>query len=188
MCGARVAKATPGARIEPGSELDLSWAKVVVGDRIGEGGMGVVYRGWMYYNPVGPQASTPEHPVAVKVLHPLLKSRERARRLFMGEASALGRLSHPNIVHFFSLWQEAGHLALHPKAAFKNLVSHKSEESDWMLVQPKQPDKSYLVMKLEGTHLKSGGKGARMPFAQQPLDTETVALFRAWIKAGALNN
>jgi len=84
--------------------------------------------------------------------------------------------------------QEAGHLALHPKAAFKNLVSHKSEESDWMLVQPKQPDKSYLVMKLEGTHLKSGGKGARMPFAQQPLDTETVALFRAWIKAGALNN
>lgn len=112
MCGARVAKATPGARIEPGSELDLSWAKVVVGDRIGEGGMGVVYRGWMYYNPDGPQASTPEHPVAVKVLHPLLKSRERARRLFMGEASALGRLSHPNIVHFFSLWQEAGHLAI----------------------------------------------------------------------------
>ncbi len=112
MCGARVGKAAALSRIEPGSELDLAWAKVVVGDRIGEGGMGVVYRGWMYYNPDGPQGSTPEHPVAIKVLHPLLKSRERARRLFLGEASALGRLSHPNIVHFFSLWQQGGHLAL----------------------------------------------------------------------------
>ncbi|MEZ4226636.1 MAG: serine/threonine-protein kinase [Polyangiaceae bacterium] len=99
-------------RVEPGASLDLSWGKVVLGERIGEGGMGVVYRAWLYYNPDGPHAGTPEHPVAVKVLHPLLKSRERARRLFLGEAEALGRLSHPNIVHFFALYQDGGHLAL----------------------------------------------------------------------------
>ncbi len=99
-------------RIEPGSELDLGWGKVVLGPSIGEGGMGVVYRAWLYYNPDGPKAGTPEHPVAVKVLHPLLKSRDRARRLFLGEAEALGRLSHPNIVHFFTLYQKHGQLAL----------------------------------------------------------------------------
>lgn len=74
--------------------------------------MGVVHRGWLYYNPAGPRAGTPPHPVAVKVLHPLLKSRERARRLFMGEAAALERLSHPNIVHFFALAQPDGQLAI----------------------------------------------------------------------------
>ncbi len=109
LCGL---KRLAEARIEPGAELDLDWGKVVLGERIGEGGMGVVYRGWLYYNPDGESAGTPEHPVAVKVLHPLLKSRERARKLFLGEAEALGRLSHPNIVHFFTLYQKAGHLAL----------------------------------------------------------------------------
>ncbi len=86
--------------------------KVVVGDRIGEGGMGVVHRGWLYYNPAGPHAGTPAHPVAIKVLHPILKGRERARRLFLGEANALARLSHPNIVHFFALSQSEGGLAI----------------------------------------------------------------------------
>lgn len=111
-CGAPRARPKTSSRIEPGSELDIEWAKVVVGERIGEGGMGVIYRGWLYYNPAGPYAGTPPHPVAVKVLHPLLKGRERARKLFLGEATALRRLSHPNIVHFFALIQEQGQLAL----------------------------------------------------------------------------
>lgn len=111
-CGAAQIQPRPTGRIEPGSEVDIDWAKVVVGDRIGEGGMGVVYRGWLYYNPGGPYAGTPEHPVAIKVLHPMLKGRERARKLFLGEATALRRLSHPNIVHFFALVQEQGQLAL----------------------------------------------------------------------------
>src|SRR5262245_26918176 len=74
--------------------------------------MGVVHRVWTYSNPAGPRAGTPDHPVAIKVLHPLLKSRDRARRLFLGEANALGRLSHPNIVHFFALAQPDGQMAL----------------------------------------------------------------------------
>jgi serine/threonine-protein kinase len=98
--------------VTAGSEIDLGWGKVVVGDRIGEGGMGVVHRAWLYYNPEGPNAGTPPHPVAVKVLHPILKGREKARRLFLGEARALARLSHPNIVHFFALGQKDGQLSL----------------------------------------------------------------------------
>jgi len=112
QCGTPQPGPRQNARISEGSEIDLGWGKVLVQGRIGEGGMGIVHRGFLYYNPAGPKAGTPEHPVAIKVLHPMLKSRERARRLFQGEAVALGRLSHPNIVHFFALAEPAGQLAL----------------------------------------------------------------------------
>ncbi|MCC6900858.1 MAG: protein kinase [Polyangiaceae bacterium] len=110
-CGAPQ-PAREARRFGEGSELDLGFGRVIVGDRVGEGGMGVVHRAWLYYDPEGEQAGTPPHPVAVKVLHPLLKSRDRARRLFLGEAAALSRLSHPNIVHFFAMTEPAGQLAL----------------------------------------------------------------------------
>lgn len=74
--------------------------------------MGVVHRGWLYYNPQGPRAGEAPHPVAVKALHPVLKARERARQLFLGEATALAKLSHPNIVHFLELVQKNGQLAI----------------------------------------------------------------------------
>ena len=74
--------------------------------------MGIVYRGWLYYNPSGPRAGHPPHPVAVKALHPLLGGRPRPREMFLGEARALQRLSHPNIVHFLALSQQSGQLAL----------------------------------------------------------------------------
>jgi len=74
--------------------------------------MGIVFRGWLYYDPQGPNAGTPPHPVALKALHPMLKGRQRARKLFLSEATALARLSHPNIVHFFALTQAQGQLAI----------------------------------------------------------------------------
>jgi serine/threonine protein kinase len=74
--------------------------------------MGIVFAGWLFYDPNGPRAGTPPHPVAIKALHPSLKARERARRLFLREATALGRLSHPNIVHFFGLGQREDQLAI----------------------------------------------------------------------------
>jgi serine/threonine protein kinase len=111
-CGALVVKAAK-LSIGPGAELDLEdWGRAVLGHTIGEGGMGVVYRGWLYYNPAGRFANTPPHPIAVKLLHPQLQGKARARKLFMREATALSRLSHPNIVHFFGLSDFDGQLAL----------------------------------------------------------------------------
>jgi serine/threonine-protein kinase len=100
-------------RLGVGSELLVEdFGRVVLGHELGEGGMGIVYRGWLYYDPRGRFAGTEAHPVAVKVLHPLLRGRDRAQRMFRREAEALRRLAHPNIVHFFALTDDQGHLAL----------------------------------------------------------------------------
>ncbi|MCA9629748.1 MAG: serine/threonine protein kinase [Myxococcales bacterium] len=111
-CGLALTKPDTSGRISNGTELDLGWAKVIVGDRLGEGGMGVVHRGWLYYNPEGPQGGSHPHPVAVKALHPMLRGRDRPRQLFLGEALALERLNHPNIVHFFGLVDDGQQLAI----------------------------------------------------------------------------
>jgi hypothetical protein len=84
--------------------------------------------------------------------------------------------------------QEAGRLALHPGAAYGSLVGVKSSEVDLLRVKAGAPDESYLLMKLQGTHVKQGGKGARMPFGGPPLDDETIAKVRDWIAAGAPDN
>jgi serine/threonine-protein kinase len=83
----------------------------VLDEVIGQGGMGIVRKGWLYYDPKGPRGGQPAHPVAVKILHPFLLGKRRARELFSREASALERLSHPNIVHFFGLVEEEQQLA-----------------------------------------------------------------------------
>ena len=111
-CGAPTAARSPTPTTGPGTVIDLQWGRVVVQDIIGDGGMGVVYRGWLYYNPQGPKAGTPPHPVAVKVLHPLLTARDYVRKLFVGEATALRRLCHPNIVQFIELVEAPGQLSL----------------------------------------------------------------------------
>jgi eukaryotic-like serine/threonine-protein kinase len=111
-CGEKLDAPSDARRISAGAELDLGWGKAVLGDVIGEGGMGVVHRGWVYYNPAGPRAATAPHPVAIKLLHPLLKGNQRARRLFLGEAAALERLSHPNVVQFHALAQVGDQLGL----------------------------------------------------------------------------
>lgn len=83
---------------------------------------------------------------------------------------------------------EAGKIALHPKAAYLNLVGVKATASDFPRVKAGAPDESYMVMKLEGTHLEKGGSGARMPFAAPPLEAEKIAMIRRWIAEGAANN
>jgi serine/threonine-protein kinase len=112
QCGAPQPAQPVAAATGPGARLDMGWGQVVLGNLIGEGGMGSVYAGWLYYNPQGPRAGQPPHPVAVKVLHPLLTARAHVRQLFMGEATALRRLSHPNIVKFFELVEPPGQLAI----------------------------------------------------------------------------
>jgi hypothetical protein len=81
--------------------------------------------------------------------------------------------------------EEPGNLALNPADAYLNLVGRPSIESPLVRVKPDSPEDSYLIRKIEGTHLKAGGKGARMPLGGPVLDGESVAVIRAWIVTGA---
>jgi len=60
-------------------------------EKVGSGGMGVVYRGEVSGNP---------HPVAVKVLHANMASEEDMVSRFRNEAKTIRQLDHPNIVRF----------------------------------------------------------------------------------------
>jgi len=102
----------PSSQFGEGTVLALGFGEVTLGEVIGEGGMGIVRKGWLRYQRDGSRSGTPDHPVAVKILNPLLRGRERARRLFLGEGVALDQISHPNIVHFFGMTDHSGQLAL----------------------------------------------------------------------------
>lgn len=80
----------------------------------------------------------------------------------------------------------AGDLSLLAGTAWRALVSVRSGCSDGrLLVSPGAPDASYLVNKLEGTNLCSGGQ---MPLRGAALPASQIALFRDWICQGAPNN
>ena len=84
--------------------------------------------------------------------------------------------------------EEAGNVSLVPEAAYDTLVGVKSPTTGLVRVEPGKPDASYLIMKLEGTHLAHGGSGARMPFGAEALPTAVIGQFRDWIAAGAPRN
>jgi len=93
-------------------------------------------------------------------------------------------LTHCAICHMTG--DEAGQLSLIPDNAIASLVGTKSAEAPGRTrVIPGDPDGSYLVMKLEGTHMAHGGAGARMPFGGPPLPVEEIAKVRKWIAEGA---
>jgi len=84
--------------------------------------------------------------------------------------------------------EEPGNMALHPAAAYKTLVGVKSVESPLLRVKPGAADESYMIRKLEGTHIEAGGKGVRMPMDGDPLTDAQIHMIRAWINAGAPDN
>jgi hypothetical protein len=82
--------------------------------------------------------------------------------------------------------EEAGKMELTPQGAIASIVSVKSIEAPKLMrVMPGKPDESYLVMKLESSHIEHGGNGAQMPFGAPPLSKEEIAKIRKWIAQGA---
>lgn len=79
----------------------------------------------------------------------------------------------------------AGALSLDGTAtAYDQLVNVVSGCQGLIRVVPGDPDDSYLVMKVEGTHTC----GARMPLGDQPLDSIDQKNIRNWVLQNALNN
>jgi mono/diheme cytochrome c family protein len=82
--------------------------------------------------------------------------------------------------------QEAGKMQMTPDQAIASIVNVKADGAPALIrVVPGKPDESYLIMKLEGTHLEKGGIGATMPFGQPPLSPAEIADIRKWIADGA---
>ena len=116
---------TPGARIcgschalqpereslAPQSTIERDDGLIVIDARVGEGGMGVVWRGWLFRPPGHPAGDKPE-PLALKMLRPQANVRGDARDLFRREAETLRRLSHPNVVGYYDLFEHQGTLVL----------------------------------------------------------------------------
>ena len=81
----------------------------------------------------------------------------------------------------------SGGLNLESGTAYQAIVSVKSGESQLEYVSPGKPEDSYLIRKLENTHVQAGGSGERMPLTG-PLDQQSIAAIRDWVKAGAIEN
>lgn len=81
-----------------------------------------------------------------------------------------------------------GGLSLLPHVARDMLVQMPSSQSDMMRVAPGRPERSYLVRKLEGTHVAARGKGLPMPIGQRPLTAGELGKLRFWITQGAPDN
>jgi serine/threonine-protein kinase len=100
------------AALGPGATLELGHGRIVLDRRLGEGAMGVVWSGWLFYAPAGPRASEPPIRVAVKQLRPHAHANAQMRQFFLNEAEAMRRLAHPNVVRFYELFEAGGSLAL----------------------------------------------------------------------------
>jgi hypothetical protein len=88
---------TTGARapLAPGDELrGITVGRYVIGERVGAGGMGVVYRA---------EDTQLERPVVIKLLRPGLEQSRLER-----EARAMAKLSHPHVVQVYDLGELDG--------------------------------------------------------------------------------
>jgi hypothetical protein len=77
-------------------------------------------------------------------------------------------------------------LRLDPQNSYNHLVGvRSSEQPDLFRVEPGNPDRSYIIRKLEGGPDISGGQ---MPLDRTPLDQRTINAIRLWIAQGTPRN
>lgn len=80
-------------------------------------------------------------------------------------------------------------LVLSQGLSYRYLVNFRSQELRPMFrVDPGNPESSYIVHKLRGTHLEIGGDGARMPVGRDPLTDEELGVLIEWIADCSPNN
>ena len=93
---------TPGPAPDEIGQDDLTGRAIhgyALGERLGAGGMGVVYR-----------ATQPSvhREVAIKIIHPAYANHPDFIRRFEVEAQLVARLEHPHIVPLYDYWREPG--------------------------------------------------------------------------------
>jgi serine/threonine protein kinase len=111
-CGALQPNALATAEIGPGVTIDRGDRRLVVDSRIGEGGMGIVWRAWPFFPPTDPRSQNPQEPVALKILRPQARAREDVMAFFLTEIEALKKVRHPNIVRFHEVFEWGNALVL----------------------------------------------------------------------------
>lgn len=77
-----------------------------------------------------------------------------------------------------------GGLNLEAGESYGATVLRHSEESKLLRIDPGKPEESYLIHKLEGSHIQVGGTGEQMP-TTEPLDKALINVIRQWISEGA---
>ena len=74
-------------------------------------------------------------------------------------------------------------MSLEPGKALGMTVNVQAVEAPLLRVKPGDPDKSYLVAKIEGRHRDVGGSGERMPLGFAALSSAEIQLVRDWVTA-----
>ena len=85
--------------------------------------------------------------------------------------------------------KELGGMALTPDKAWADLVSRDAlGVVGFQRVAAGDPESSYLMHKLRGSHRSVGGSGTRMPMHQPALPKSVQEQFANWVLAGAPDN
>jgi serine/threonine protein kinase len=93
---------------------------LVIQTRLGEGGMGTVYKAWDERN---------ERPVAIKFLHMDTMADREALSRFKREGRKFGMLRHPNLVRVYALGREHGRIYIASEfVAGRNLYQILTED------------------------------------------------------------
>lgn len=86
-------------------------------------------------------------------------------------------------------------LILEPGFAYAMIVGVASTESSLQRVVPGNPDRSYLLLKMQNRHLAAGGKGSKMPIVPGGISAklltatpDQIDVVRTWILSGARDN